>query len=101
MKKNLFTLLFIVSVVGVFIGIVLHSKWLDYVCKSLIMISIAGHFLLNSKNIDKNVVRIALIAFLFSLFGDSFLMFADKGNALFYARSGFISGSPNLIYLFI
>ncbi len=77
MKKILFTLLFIISVAGVFTGIVLHVKWLDYLCKPLIMISIGGYFLLHSKNIDKKVVLLAMFAFLFSLFGDSFLMFPE------------------------
>ena len=77
MKKTLFTFLFIISVAGIFTGIVLHEKWLDYFCKPLIMISIGGYFLLNTKNIDKKVVRFAMLAFLFSLFGDSFLMFPE------------------------
>jgi len=77
MKKILFTLLFIISVSGVFAGIVLHVKWLDYLCKPLIMISIGGYFFMKSKNIDIKVVRLAMFAFLFSLFGDSFLMFPE------------------------
>lgn len=77
MKKILFTLLFIISVSGVFAGILLHVKWLDYLCKPLIMISIGGYFFMNSKNIDIKVVRLAMFAFLFSLSGDSFLMFPE------------------------
>ena len=42
------------------------------------MISLGGYFLLNSKNTDKNIVRFAMCAFLFSLLGDTFLMFTDK-----------------------
>ena len=34
------------------------------------MISIGGHFLINSKNFDTKAVRFAIFAFLFSLFGD-------------------------------
>lgn len=77
MKKILFTILFVLSVIGVFTGILFHVKWLDYLCKPLIMISIGGYFLINSKNIDKKVVLFAMFAFLFSLFGDSFLMFPE------------------------
>jgi uncharacterized membrane protein YhhN len=77
MKKILFSVLFALSVIGVFTGIVLHVKWLDYLFKPLIMISVGGYFLTCSKNIEKKVVWLALFAFLFSLFGDSFLMFPD------------------------
>ena len=83
MKKNLFIFLFVVSVTGVFTGIVFHVKWLDYFFKPLIMISIGGYFLLNAKNIDGKAVRFAFVAFLFSLFGDSFLMFSEKGITFF------------------
>jgi len=101
MKKSIFTLLFIVSVVGVFAGIVLHVKWLDYVSKPLIMISIGGHFLLNSKNIDKNIVRFAMFAFLFSLFGDSFLMFTDNGMLYFiFGLASFFIAQISYIFLF-
>lgn len=77
MKKILFTFLFILSVTGVFAGIFLHLKWLDYIFKPLIMILIGGYFISSSENIDKKTIRLALFAFLFSLFGDSFLMFPD------------------------
>jgi uncharacterized membrane protein YhhN len=88
MKNRLLTILFIFSITGVFIGIVFHLKWFDYLCKPLIMISIGSYFLQNSKKIDKRIIRIALIAFLFSLFGDIFLMFTDKRMILFILGLG-------------
>jgi uncharacterized membrane protein YhhN len=88
MKRNLFTFLFIIGVTGVFAGIVSHVTWLNYLCKPLIMISIGGYFLQYSRNFDKKVVRFALVAFLFSLFGDSFLMFVDKGMIFFILGLG-------------
>jgi uncharacterized membrane protein YhhN len=89
MKKYLFTILFFIGVIGVFTGIMFHINWLDYLCKPLIMISIGGHFLINSKNIDEKIVRIAAVAFLFSLFGDTFLMFTDK--RMIYFMLGLVS----------
>ena len=83
MKKSLFTIVFALSILGVFCGIFLHIKWFDYFFKPLIMFSVGGYFLLNSNNIQKNVVRIATFAFLFSWFGDIFLMFASDGNIYF------------------
>ena len=101
MKKSLITILFIISVVGVFAGIVLHIKWLDYICKPLIMITVGGHFLINSKNLDTTVVRFALVAFLFSLFGDSLLMFADMGMIFFIlGLTSFLVAQISYIFLF-
>ena len=83
MKRRFFTILFVFSVVGVFAGIVFHAEWFGYLCKPLIMISIGGYFLLNAKNIEGKAVRFAFVAFLFSLFGDSFLMFTEKAMTFF------------------
>jgi len=102
MKKNLFTFLFIISVAGVFTAIVFHVKWLNYLCKPLIMISIAGYFLQNSKSIDKKIIRFAVVAFLFSLFGDIFLMFTDKRMILFILGLGsFLVAQVAYILLFL
>jgi uncharacterized membrane protein YhhN len=101
MKKGLFIILFIFSVVGVFAGIVTHLKWFDYLCKPLIMISIGGYFLQNSKNLDNKTVRLALIAFLFSLFGDIFLMFSGEGMNFFMLGLGsFLVAQVFYIFLF-
>jgi len=101
MRKYLFTILFIFSVVGVLTGIVFHVKWLDYLCKPLIMISIGGYFLQNSKNLDKKIIRVALIAFLFSLFGDIFLMFTGEGMIFFMLGLGsFLVAQIGYIFLF-
>ncbi len=102
MKKNLYLILFLISVVGVFAGILLHTKWLDYLCKPLIMISIGGYFLRNSKNIDKKTVSFALIAFIFSLLGDTFLMFTDEQlNIFMLGLSSFLVAQIAYILLFL
>jgi uncharacterized membrane protein YhhN len=100
MKKSLFTLLFILSVVGVFLGIFLQVKLLDYFFKPLIMISIGGYFLVKSKKIDKNVVSLAMFAFLFSLFGDSFLMFANQSLFFILGLAYFLIAQIFYIFLF-
>jgi uncharacterized membrane protein YhhN len=65
------------------------------------MISIGGTFLQNSKNIDKKIVRVALIAFLFSLFGDIFLMFSGEGINFFMSGLGsFLVAQIFYIFLF-
>lgn len=101
MKRKLFLFLFLISVIGVITGILLHIKWLDYISKPLIMISIAGHFLLNSKNVDKKVLKLALIAFLFSLVGDSFLMITNGGVIYFMlGLASFLVAQISYICLF-
>lgn len=102
MKKSLFTVFFIISVIGVFSGIMFQVKWLDYVFKPMIMVSIAGNFFLNSKNINKKIVRLALLAFLFSLFGDSFLMFTESGMIFFiFGLASFLVAQIFFIILFL
>ena len=65
------------------------------------MITIGGHFLLNSNKIDKNIIRFAIFAFLFSLFGDSFLMFVDRGMSFFtLGLASFLIAQISYIFLF-
>ena len=101
MKNILFTFLFLVSIIGVFTGILIQNKILDYLFKPLIMISIGGYFLLNSGKLNKSVVRFAMIAFLFSLLGDSFLMIANGGNGYFiFGLASFLIAQIFYIFLF-
>ena len=44
MNKKVFFFLFILSVTGVFAGIIFHEKWFDFIFKPLIMISLGGMF---------------------------------------------------------
>lgn len=83
MKKHFFVALLTLSIIGVFLGIIFNIKWFDYIFKPLIMISIAGHFVLHSKLIKKNIVLLGLFAFLFSFFGDIFMMLTEKGMLFF------------------
>ena len=100
MKKSLFTFLFILSIIGVFAGIVLHIELFDYIFKPLIMISIGGYFLSNSEKIDKNVVGLAMFAFLFSLFGDTFLMFANQSLFFMLGLASFLIAQLFYVFLF-
>ncbi len=102
MKKTIFNLLFIVSVVGVISGILLQIKWFDYIFKPLIMISVGGYFLSNSKHFDQKIVTYALIAFVFSLAGDSFLMFVNRGmNYFISGLASFLVAQIGYILLFL
>ena len=101
MKSKIFLVLFVVAVIGVFTGIFLHEKWLDYIFKPLIMISLGGHFMLNSHAMDTKVRIFSVWAILFSLFGDTFLMFTDKGPGFFiYGLASFLIAQIGYIFLF-
>jgi len=100
MKKYLIYFLFIIIVVGDLTGEFLQIRWMDYLFKPLILIWIAGFFLLHSKNIDKKVVQLGFFAFAFSWLGDVFLMFGDKGFIYFILglASFFVA---QLVYVFL
>ncbi len=77
MKKNLLYVVFCIIVIGDLTGELLQIKWMDYTFKPLIMIWVGGFFLAFSKNIDRDLIRMTVSAFLFSWLGDLFLMFSD------------------------
>ncbi len=78
MKKIILHFIFIIIVAGVLAGHLLQKQSFDYIFKPLIMIWVAGYFLSNAKQVDKKVVKLALLAFFFSWLGDDFLMFGNK-----------------------
>lgn len=101
MNKKVFFFLFILSVTGVFAGIVLQEKWLDYIFKPLIMISLGGMFFTETTDISVRTKVFAGWAFLFSLLGDTFLMFTGKNQLFFMAGLGsFLISQIGYIFLF-
>lgn len=101
MNKKVFFFLFILSVTGVFAGIVLQEKWLDYIFKPLIMISLGGMFFTETTDISVRTKVFAGWAFLFSLLGDTFLMFTGKNQLFFIAGLGsFLISQIGYIFLF-
>ncbi len=62
MKKYLLHFLFLIIFVGDLVGEFYQISWIDYSFKPFIMIWIAGYFLMYSKNINREVVRLALFA---------------------------------------
>jgi uncharacterized membrane protein YhhN len=101
MKSKIFLFLFAIAVIGVFSGIALHENRLDYIFKPLIMISLGGHFLMNSAKFDSKIRLFAVLAILFSLFGDTFLMFAGDGpNFFIFGLGSFLVAQIGYIFLF-
>jgi uncharacterized membrane protein YhhN len=102
MKKFLSYFIFLIIIAGDLAGQWGQLKSLDYIFKPLIMVWIAGYFVLNATQIDKKVVQLALSAFLFSWLGDLFLMFGDK-KFLFFMLGllSFLAAQIVYIYLFL
>lgn len=82
MKKYLLNFLFVLIVAGDLLGEFTRIPLTDYIFKPLIMVWIGGYFLLFKSGIDKQVVKMAILGFLFSWFGDLFMMFS--GRFLFF-----------------
>jgi len=101
MKKFVLHLLFTVIVVGDLIGEYLQNAQIDHVTKPLIMIWIGVYFLMYSKNIDKAVVRLAIFAFVFSWFGDMFMMFAREISFFIAGIISFMAAQVFYIFLFL
>lgn len=101
MNKKIFFFLFILSVTGVFSGIILHERWFDYIFKPLIMISLGGMFFAETAGSNTRTKVFAGWAFLFSLLGDTFLMFTGKNQLFFMAGLGsFLISQIGYIFLF-
>lgn len=102
MKKFLIHFLFLVIVAGDLIGVLLQVKWMDYSFKPLILIWIGLYFFVQSKNMDKKVVQLALFAFGFSWLGDVLLMFSGKAFIFFIAGlSAFLVTQIIYVFLFL
>ena len=78
MKKYILHFLFVGVVAGDLAGELLQNPQLDHFFKPLILPWIAFYFLLHAKNIDRKVVIMVSLAFLFSWVGDLFLMFSAR-----------------------
>lgn len=101
MKKVLLHFPFVIIVVGVLSGQFLQVPWIDYVFKPFIMIWIGTYFLSNTKNIDKKVVRFACFGFLFSWFGDLFMMFSGEFIYFVLGIASFLTAQVLYAFLFL
>jgi len=101
MKKLVLHLLFFVIVAGDLVGEYLQNSQIDHVFKPLIMIWIGAYFLLYSKNIDKKIVQMAVMAFVFSWIGDLLMMFSDEFGFFVGGIIAFLSAQVFYIFLFL
>lgn len=102
MKKFLIHFLFLIIVVGDLTGELFQIKWMDYMFKPFILIWIGSYFLMHAKNIDKKIVWLTVFAFVFSWFGDIFLMFGEKGFTFFILGiAAFLVAQIFYVFLFL
>jgi len=101
MKKILLHLVFIIVVFGELAGAYLHNANLDHFFKPLLLIWIGTYFLLFSKGIDKEVVWLASLGFLFSWFGDLFMMKAGEFLYFVLGIGSFLVAQVLYIFLFL
>ena len=78
MKKIVFHFLFLIIIAADLIGEFLQNYQIDHIAKPLLMIWIGFYFLIHAKNMDRKVVRLASAGFVFSWFGDLFMMFSGE-----------------------
>lgn len=76
MKKILLHFIFAIIVIADLVGEFLQNTQLDHIAKPLLLIWIGGYFIAHSKGLDKKVLKLAGFGFLFSWFGDLFMLFS-------------------------
>ncbi len=101
MKKFLLHLLFSLIVFAVLIGEYLQSPQIDQFSKPFLMIWIGVYFLGHSKNMDKSVVALAALGFLFSWVGDLFMMYAADFLYFILGISSFLVVQILYVFLFL
>ncbi|WP_167605533.1 lysoplasmalogenase [Maribellus sediminis] len=101
MKKVVLHFLFAIIVIGDLIGEYLQNPQIDHIFKPLILVWIAVYFLIYSRNVDRKVIRFAVLAFLASWIGDLFMMFAADFIYFVSGIAGFLIAQVLYVYLFL
>lgn len=101
MKKYLLHFLFIVIVAADLIGEFLKNSQIDLYAKPLILVWIGGYFLAHAKGMDKTVVKLAVFGFMFSWFGDLFMMFSSTFIYFVLGIASFLVAQVFYAFLFL
>lgn len=83
MKKSPWFIVFIIALAGDLAGILLKNEMLQYICKPLIILSLAGWFIAATGRSRSRLSKWILAALFFSWAGDIFLMFQDNSPDFF------------------
>ncbi len=101
MKKILLHIVFILIVIGELAGVSLQNANIDHIFKPFLLIWIGTYFLIFSKGIDREVVWLASLGFLFSWFGDLFMMKAGEFLYFVLGIGSFLIAQVLYVFLFL
>lgn len=91
MKEKHWLLLYVLVLAGYITGMQLHSEGLQYFCKPMIMLVLLGYFDSKVNIITKGLAKWVLLAILFSMAGDTLLLFQAKDQQFFlFGLSAFL-----------
>lgn len=83
MKKNPWTIPFVIVLASHLLALLLRVEMMDRITKPLIVITVAGYFFYATKNVQSRLKVWIVSALLFSWVGDILLMFQDKKSLFF------------------
>lgn len=83
MKKQHWLLLFGVALIANISAGLLKNQVLDYLSKPLIVFSLVGYFLIQTKNVGSSLRKWMIVALFFSWAGDVLLLFQGNGPMFF------------------
>lgn len=101
MKKILLHFLFVIIVVTDLVGEYLQNPQIDHIAKPLLLVWIAVYFLIHAKGVDKTVVKLASLGFLFSWIGDLFMMFSGEFLYFILGIASFLVAQVLYAFLFL
>ena len=101
MKKSLLHFLFAIIVIADLVSKFLQNPQLEHIAKPLLLIWIGGYFFAYAKGLDKTVVKLAGFGFLFSWFGDLFMMFSADFLYFVLGIASFLVAQVLYAFLFL
>lgn len=83
MHKNIFIRPFAIATLAYFIGMAVQNSTMQFICKPLLVTLLLLHFISVTKKQASTIKKIAIGAFVFSIAGDTLLMFANRSEIYF------------------
>lgn len=83
MKKKYWLLLYVFVLAGYITGMQMHLETVQYICKPLIMLVLLGYFATGVKSLFAGLSRWVFAAIIFSMAGDTLLLFQAKDPQFF------------------
>lgn len=83
MRKNIFQKLFLLVTIVYFTGMALQNEAILLICKPLLVTSLLFHFIAATKNHPSTLKIYIIAALVFSIAGDTLLMFVNQNERFF------------------